>query len=194
MKDWNSLFSFMKDCLQTKLPPFLVYHDWEHTAHVIEMAVQIALHENATENDILLIKTAALFHDAGYLQGVNQGHEEASITLAKEVLPQYNYTSEEINLIIGMIEATKVPQQPKNNLECILADADLEYLGTSSFKSRGDKLLEELQYYHPELNRKSWDKIQIEFLQKHRFHTNYCLLNRNPIKEKHLQKLLKIYS
>jgi len=192
MKDWNSLFSFMKDYLQTKLPPFLVYHDWEHTAHVIEMVTQIAIHENATETDILLIKTAALFHDAGYLNIVNQGHEEESITLAKEILPQYNYTSREINLIIGMIEATKVPQQPKNKLECILADADLEYLGTADFTPRGDKLWKELCHFHPELDRNTWNNIQIEFLQTHHFHTNYCILNRNQTKQKHLQQLLKM--
>lgn len=193
MKDWNKLFAFMQHCLQTKLPSFLTYHDWEHTEHVIEMAKLIALHENVTETNIQLIKTAALFHDAGYLNGVNKGHEAESILLAKEILPSYGYTSEEINLIIGMIEATEVPQLPKNKLECILADADLEYIGTTNFKWRGDKLLKELQYFQPELDRKTWDMIQIEFLQKHRYYTNYCILNRNPTKEKHLQKLLKMY-
>lgn len=194
MKDWNSVLAFMQHCLQTKLPSYLVYHDWAHTAHVIEMAELIVLSENATETEIILIKTAALFHDAGYLNGVNKGHEEESIVLAKEILPDYGYASGEIDLISGMIEATKVPQLPKNKLECILADADLEYLGTTTFKTRGDKLLEELRHFHPELNRESWDKIQIEFLQTHRFYTNYCILNRNPTKEKHLQKLLEIYS
>ncbi|MES2812771.1 MAG: HD domain-containing protein [Bacteroidota bacterium] len=191
MKDWNSLFAFMQHCLQTKLPSYLVYHDWDHTAHVIEMAERIALSENATETEIILIKTAALFHDAGYLNGVNKGHEEESIVLAKEILPGYGYASVEIDLITGMIEATKVPQLPKNKLECILADADLEYLGTTTFKTRGDKLLEELRYFHPELNRESWDKIQIDFLENHYFHTSYCLKNRESLKQLHLKALIK---
>lgn len=191
MNNWNSLFAFMKHCLQTKLPSYLVYHDWEHTAHVVEIAELIALAEKAIESDIMLIKTAALFHDAGYLNGINIGHEEQSILIAKEILLDYGYTSKEIDLITGMIKATKIPQLPKNKLECILADADLEYLGTTTFKSRGDKLLEELQYFHPELTRQEWNKIQIDFLQKHRYHTNYCILNRNPTKEIHLQNLLK---
>lgn len=194
MKIWKNLFAFMQNYLQTQLPPFLTYHDWKHTAHVIEMAEKIALYEHLSQTNIQLIKTAALFHDAGYIKGINKGHEEESCTMVKEILPHYGYSSKEIAQIIGMINATKVPQHPKTKLECILADADLEYLGTADFKPRGDKLLEELQYFHPELTRKEWDKIQVEFLKTHFFHTNYCILNRNPTKEKHLQLLLQTSS
>jgi len=91
-----------------------------------------------------------------------------------------------------MIEATKVPQLPKNKLECILADADLEYLGTTTFKTRGDKLLEELRHFYPELDRASWDKIQIDFLQNHHFHTSYCLKNRTHQKQLNLETLKKM--
>jgi len=194
MKNWKSLFAFMQNYLQTQLPPFLTYHDWKHTAHVIEMAEKIALYEHVSQTNILLIKTAALFHDAGYIKGINKGHEEESCTMVKEILPHYNYSSKEIAQITGMINATKVPQHPKTKLECILADADLEYLGTTHFKTRGYKLWKELQYFNSDLDQKSWNKIQIEFLQTHYFHTNYCILNRNPMKEKHLQKLLQTSS
>ncbi|RXR16232.1 HD domain-containing protein [Flavobacterium amnicola] len=191
MNDWNSLFAYMQNCLQTKLPPYLVYHDWKHTKHVIEMAEHIALSEKIAQEEIILIKTAALFHDAGYLNEINKGHEEKSIAMSKKILPDYGYSLDEIDLITGMIEATKVPQLPKNKLEDILADADLEYLGTTTFKTRGDKLLEELQHFHPEINRESWDKIQIDFLQNHHFHTSYCLKNRDPLKQLNLKTLKK---
>ena len=169
----------------------MVYHDWQHTAHVIEMAEKIALYENASQTDIVLIKTAALFHDAGYLKGINNGHEVESINMAKEILPDYGYTSAEIELITGMIEATKVPQRPKNKLECILADADLEYLGTNTFKSRGDKLLEELHYFHTDLNSTKWNEIQTDFLENHNYHTLYCIKNRESQKQLNLEALKK---
>ena len=85
--------------------------------------------------------------------------------------------------------ATKVPQFPKNKLECVLADADLEYLGTNSFKTRGDKLFKELCHFHTDLNATRWNEIQIDFLENHNYHTMYCIKNREPQKQLNLEAL-----
>ena len=49
--------------------------------------------------------------------------------MAKEELPKFGLSEKDIELICGMIMATKIPQNPKTKLEKIIADADLEYLG-----------------------------------------------------------------
>jgi len=84
MKNWNLFFANVMDCLKTHLSPFLFYHHWKHTQHVQKVAEYIAQQENITEDDILLIETAALFHNAGFINGANEGHEEESIRLAKK--------------------------------------------------------------------------------------------------------------
>jgi len=154
------------------------------------MAEFIARQENIEEYDIMLLKTAALFHDAGFINILNDGHEEESVQLAEKELPEFGYNKDEIEKISGMIRATKIPQQPKNELECILADADLEYLGTDSFEHIANKLYQELKHYNPSLSLEEWNDIQINFLQAHFYHTKYCIQNRTEAKEKNLKLLI----
>jgi HD superfamily phosphodiesterase len=154
------------------------------------MSEFIAREESISENDIDLIKTAALYHDLGFIKGpVN--HEEESIRIAREELPGFGYSPEEIDIISGMIKATEIPQTPKNKLEDILADADLEYLGTAEFQKLGDHLLEELLHFHPKLTREKWNIMQIAFLQNHQYHTNFCKTHRLPVKLKNLAQLVE---
>lgn len=191
MKNWNLLHSKVLDCLKARLSPFLIYHHWKHTQHVVKMAEHIALQEHINEDDILLIKTAALFHDAGFINIGSDGHEEESIRLAEKKLPEFGYTKNEIEIIASMIRATTIPQKPKTKLECILADADLEYLGTDNFEYIGNKLYLELKHYNPNLSSEEWNEMQINFLQSHFYHTAYCIQNRAAMKEKNLEDLIQ---
>lgn len=177
--------------LKENLAPFLTYHDWKHTEHVIRMAEYIAHKESMSDEDIVLVKTAALFHDAGFIHSVADGHEKASIELAKNKLPQFGYNKVDIEIIEGMISATSIPQEPKTKLESILADADLEYLGTDSFERIGHNLYLEMKQTNPNLSISEWNDIQIKFLQSHQYHTPYCIQYRNPIKQRNLELLIE---
>ncbi|MEZ5029234.1 MAG: hypothetical protein R2765_10685 [Ferruginibacter sp.] len=53
----------------------------------------------------MLLKTAALWHDTYYIN-IYKGHEEES-KLSCNYLPGYGYRDSEIDLICGMIMATK---------------------------------------------------------------------------------------
>lgn len=191
MKNWDLLCYTVINSLKENLAPFLTYHDWKHTEHVIRMAEYIAHKENTSEEDITLIKTAALFHDAGFINTIADGHEDASILLAQDKLPQFGYTKNEIKIIAGMIQATSIPQEPKTKLESILADADLEYLGTDSFERIGTNLYFEIKHTNPNLSITEWNEIQIKFLQSHQYHTPYCIQFRNPMKQRNLELLIE---
>jgi uncharacterized protein len=190
MKDWNLLYNHALSVLREKLPAHLTYHHPDHTVYVTKMAEHIAREENVSEHDILLLKTAALYHDMGFIKEAGK-HEKESERLAIAELPGFGYSPEEVKIIVGLIEATTIPQQPKTKLEKILADADLEYFGTDDFKKVGDTLLEELRHDNPGLTREQWDAIQIKFLQQHHYHTDYCLKNRKPKKDLNLKRLIE---
>lgn len=191
MKNWDLLYKDIMGSLQEKLSQYLIYHHWSHTQQVLEMAEYIARQEQISEDEIILVKTAALFHDAGFISNIMDEHEDESIRLAKQILPNYGYSKNEIEKISGMIQATKIPQKPKTKLECILADADLEYLGTDNFELIGNKLYQELKHENPNLTIEEWNDIQIKFLQRHFYHTDYCIENRAGIKEKNLNLLIQ---
>ena len=120
--------------LETRLDRTLFYHGIHHTIDVVNAAAEIAALEGITDEESLaLLRTAAFYHDSGFMN-IYQGHEEAGCVLAREVLPGFGYTEAQIATICGMIMATKIPQSPKNTLERIICDADLDYLGRDDFE------------------------------------------------------------
>lgn len=174
--------------LETGVPGHFTYHDAAHTKYVLKQAEVIAEHENITGRDLLLVKIAALYHDIGFLQG-REEHESLGCKIAGDELQGSLLTKDEIQKVCAMIKATQIPQQPKNLLEKIVADADLEYLGTNNFRRFGNKLYKEILHFDPDLNSRKWDEIQIDFLTNHTYHTGYCKKYKEPIKQQNLEKV-----
>ena len=170
--DFDVILKDVTCYLNENLPEYLTYHNTEHTLYVLEKAIHIANKEKVSSQELELIKIGALYHDIGFTK-THIDHEKVSCEIARIQLKNYNYSEEEINTICGMIMATKIPQKPKNLLEKIIADADLEYLATSSFWSTSKLLFQELRYLEG-LTREQWDQIQIKFIKDHKFHTSYC--------------------
>ena len=106
---------------------------------------------------------------------------------AKNTLPKYGYSDLQIKTISKLILATKVPQQPKNVLEKVICDADLDYLGREDFLKISDDFYKELKGYKYVQNKPQWDKIQIDFLKKHTYFTDFSIKNRTSLKNKHLK-------
>ena len=185
MSIFKEIYSKVIGNLERELPNWLTYHNAEHTKYVLEKAESIALHENIEGRDLLLIKIAALYHDAGFLID-HKDHESLGCKLASRELLGTPLSQEEIDKVCGMIKATNIPQRPRNILEKIVADADLEYLGTDNFEAFGGNLYQELLHFNPNLSQQEWDVIQIEFLTKHSYHTTFCREHREPIKRENL--------
>jgi len=180
--------SFVISLLVDNLPESYYYHNFEHTLYVMEKATEIGGHENCTEKELELLNVAALWHDTGYIH-TYADHEIVSCDLARQYLPGYGFSDSDIDIVCGMIMATKIPQSPKNKLEEIIADADLEYMGTTTFEIKSGRLFREMQFINPLLTEEKWNQIQISFLQKHHYFTRYCIEEREPLKMKHLNKL-----
>jgi len=174
--------------LSAQLDKKLCYHNIDHTLDVLAQAEQIALSEGiSSANDILLLKVAALFHDTGFLY-VYTGHEEKSCEIAKEKLNS-QFSPSDITIICGMIMATKVPQQPKNLLQQIICDADLDYLGRNDFKVLSNHLKNEFLDFNIVKNESEWEKKQIAFFESHHYFTHTSIQKRLPVKTQHLKDL-----
>jgi uncharacterized protein len=177
------------ELLTARLSPDLFYHNLYHTKSVVSAALEIASEEGIKdEQDLFLLATAAWFHDAGYIN-VYEKHEEESCKLAMELLPAAGYTQDQIHTVCTLIMKTHVPQLPETLLEKILCDADLDYLGRSEFSRMGSCLMEEWKVRGKVNNASQFNKMQIGFLEKHRFWTKTSQTKREPLKAQHLQKL-----
>ncbi len=172
--------------LKDNLPKHLSYHSVMHVKDVIDSVEKIAKSEGVSQEDLMLLKAAALFHDTGFLYGAKD-HEEKSCEIAQEYLPNYGYSQSQIDKIKGMIMATKIPQSPNNHLEQILADADLDYLGRDDFFTIGDKLFDELTMFGIVNSERDWNLLQEKFLENHHFFTQTAINNRNQKKQQNLE-------
>jgi putative nucleotidyltransferase with HDIG domain len=192
--DYRAAKQFILAKLRDELSEQLRYHGIHHTLDVLKMASEICESEGVEGHNLILVKTAALFHDAGFVKNKHAGHEAEGCTMAREYLPGFGYAEKDIETICGMIMATKIPQSPTNLLEEILCDADLDYLGRDDFFSIGSSLYEELQAYHILQDEQSWNRLQVSFLTSHKFYTTTNKSLREPIKLKYLEGLKELVS
>jgi uncharacterized protein len=173
------------------LSPALTYHGKHHTLDVFAVSEQLCISEKVSENDTLLVLTAALFHDVGFLRHYRD-HEAHSCRFAQEMLPNFGYRGGAIKKICSLIRATKIPQSPKNLLERILCDADLDYLGRDDFYAIGQTLFQEMRVLKMIDTEENWNAIQIRFLEKHAYFTESNQQERAALKEKHLNQLRRL--
>jgi HD superfamily phosphodiesterase len=174
--------------LSSTLSENLHYHGLHHTLEVSAHAAEIAEVENINNNDRLLLQTAVFLHDAGFMHTYAH-HEEKGCEMARSMLPHYGYSPADIELVCGLIDATKIPQAPKTPLQNIIADADLMYLGTNAYNNIAETLYQELMHYTPLASREMWHQIQIQFIENHHYHTAYCINKYEPRKQENLMHL-----
>lgn len=182
MTEFQKASDFILNKLKKELPPYLSYHNADHTLDVIQSAGKIAIEEDINDADTRLLLTAALFHDTGFLKQ-RQNHEAASCEIARRYLPEYGYQREEIEIICDTIMATCVPQKPKNHLQAILCDADLDYLGRDDFFVLSNRLFSELSAECMIKDEDEWNREQAHFMSSHHYHTASSIKFRQDKKE-----------
>lgn len=190
--NFESAKNFLLHKLDKELDPRLTYHNVAHTLDVYESAVRLAEMENISSEDLMLLKTAAIFHDSGMLITYT-GHEEASTRIAREILPKFTYDKESIDTICEMIIATKLPQHAKSFLEKILCDADLDYLGRNDFFLISHQLKYEWDVLgiNP-TTLQEWYRIQVDFLNSHQYFTKSAIQMRQNLKEENMDQIKAI--
>jgi len=175
--------------LENELSQHLSYHNIDHTVDVLQAATTIADKEDMDDDNRRLLLTAALFHDTGFLIG-REEHEVSSCKIARQILPVFDYQPEEIQIICGMIMATRIPQSPQHHLEEILCDADLDYLGRDDFFILSDRLFTELHTEGLVKDELEWNRQQADFMEHHRYFTQTSMKLHQGKKE-HYIKMIK---
>lgn len=189
MIDFQIIKKQVHNKLKKGLPKYLTYHNLAHTDDVLTQAILLANEEGIDgHEELFLLKVSALYHDTGFLSAYN-GHEEKSCEIAQNELPSFGLNNAQIELVCGMIRATKIPQTPQNKLEEIICDADLDYLGRTDFYTIGEGLFKEFLHQGIVANEYEWNKLQVGFLQKHVYFTNSCKRKRESLKQQHLEEV-----
>lgn len=181
--------AYIKLRLAEELAPDLYYHGMHHVEDVVASAMALAKREGITNpTDLLLLETAAWYHDAGFMVRY-QDNEIEACKIAEAALPKFGYDSAAIAQVSEMIMATKLPQNAQSRLAEILCDADLDYLGRDDFEPISDSLFQELRRHLKAIDRVEWDNIQVKFLEGHTYYTSWSQTHRTENKAKHLAKI-----
>ena len=188
--NYGSLEKFILDMLRQKLSDKLYYHNVRHTEETIKAAEEFSRAEVLPEEEITILKTAALFHDLGYLY-LPFGNEPLGAEDARKILPEYGYSPAQIEKICSLILATSLPQNPQNLEEQIICDADLQYLGTENSHQQANLLRKEMSMHNMSFTDREWLDYQINFLKKHHYFTNSCKQSRERAKAGYLQELIE---
>lgn len=152
------------------------YHNLDHTKRVINAAVDIGSNYDLSDKDWRCLLTACLLHDYGFIES-HVEHEKISAKLSSQILPKYNFSETDIEIIISLIIVTKLEETPKNLLESIIRDSDLEYLGSEDFIKISPLLKREWINCNVIKSDSEFYKIQYEFISNHSFYTDFMMKN-----------------
>ncbi len=188
---FNDIQEIILDKLEKELPKYLYYHNVKHTVDVVTEVELIGWAEGISDEEMLLLKTAALFHDVGHTVEYDN-HEYYGTVLARDILPKYGYTPEQIDRICEIIMATKLPPEPKNLLEDIICDADLDYFGRVDFIPVSNTLYKELYEQNKIGSLNEWNKLQVKFISGHQYFTKTARTLREVNKQKQIERILKL--
>ncbi len=191
IRQFTDLQELILDRLEKELPEKLYYHNVKHTIDVVNQAELIGYGEGVDDEGILMLMTAALFHDAGHTVSFDD-HEFYGTKIARDMLPKFNYTREQIDKICEIIMATKLPPKPQSLLQKIICDSDLDYLGRSDFIPVSNTLFKELKAHGKLDDLNEWNKMQVNFLSKHQFFTNTANRLREVNKQKQIERISKL--
>ncbi|MGK0391195.1 MAG: putative metal-dependent HD superfamily phosphohydrolase [Maribacter sp.] len=184
--------SYASQYLKENMPKKYVYHDLEHTENVVSASRKLGAKYFLSEKDMNLLEVAAWFHDSGYVYGP-EGHEARGADNAAEFLAKRQISFEDIDVVRNCIMATKMPQSPKNLLENIICDSDLNHLGRDIYWERCKKVRQELRIAkNTVMEEDAWLDFEIKFLEEHNYHTDIAQASLGKVKKQHIKQLYKL--
>lgn len=173
--------------LTKKYLPHNPYHNLNHAKSVFYAVNKLSKLEGISTNDRFILVTTALLHDIIFEIGAKD-NEEKSAEFAKKYLSKLGYLDQQIQKIYNLILTTKMPTNPKNKLEKIICDADLDNVGRKDFFERGEELRQEFGVNDD----KKWCEVQLNFLKNHFYYTTAARKLRNSGLKKNMNEVKKI--
>lgn len=177
------IFQLHKDTLSEQY----TYHNYNHTLRVVNGLEEILRAVEVTERDAANLRYAAWFHDVGYIISP-EDHEEKSAQIAKQYLLEEGVSQEDVLVVMQLILATKLDYTPKNDLECIIKDADFAHFTDENYCEICSLLRKEIETIcKKNITDLEWQQQNKEMmLYKQRYYTSYAQQNWQPKKLKNL--------
>lgn len=187
--DFDRMYTDIVHFLKCYLSKELSYHTISRTLKIDKIVEKYARILSIDERSIMILRTAVLYHDIGYVLQYRD-NEQYAILLAKNKLPSYGYTEEDIQEIQSLIWVTSFKATPKNILQELIRDANSDYLGRIDYFVIANNLRNELRQHGEVKTDLEWIDFQLNFLEHvHRYHTDLVKDLREKGKQKRIEEL-----
>jgi hypothetical protein len=170
-------------------PPDLYFHNSSLVKSVCVQADLLATAEKISEEEFIILKLAAVFLFAGYINDYDKPLESC-FSSADEILPRYGFDQKTISEVKRLIQNSFRDKQ-ESVTDNILHDARYDYLGRVDYIRLTEKLLREESEYGKSHTRKEWIDIQRKLLIDHEFITNTGKLLRSIQVEDQISSLME---
>ena len=166
----TDLEDYVFERMEAEFPKAMYFHTVEYSRQVYDHAYLLARSEDLDDEDTLLVRTAALLLNIGFVEGY-RNHVSESAEICRSILPEFQYSEKQINAISNLILSTRQPFEPLNTLEKILADSCMHYLGRSDFLKIYKLLFLEENELLETIDSKTWKEKQIRILKEFNYYT-----------------------
>lgn len=168
------------------------YHNLDHTLDVFSRSSYLWMKEWLNEELQEIIQISALFHDIWFLKQYDD-NEIIWANIAEEWLNKNNYPVDKIDIIKQTILSTiSTYLEPKNILEEIIKDADLDNLWRDDFEEKSQALKQELiNIKWDNFDEKKWLEWTKQFILWYNFYTKTQIEERWKKLEENKEKILK---
>ena len=165
---------YVQAYLLDALPMGRYYHNFEHAEEIAEVGQQLARAAGRSDEQILIVQLAGLFHDAGYASHPDRV-AEGSVQLATKFLESHGTPGAVIDEVARLIRSVHADDPPQDDLERILHDANISFIGRKRFFRRSKLLrLEREHMEERKFTSYAWNQYLLELLTTRRFMTPWA--------------------
>jgi class 3 adenylate cyclase len=173
-----------------KLPANMYFHNQKNLIDIYNVVELLGRAENLNDEEMLLLKTAALLQDTGYIWSYDE-HENYSISYTKEILSEYKYSGEQVEKICKLIDVTRNNRKPINLVEEVMLDAVMHYLGRADYLTLSENLYRELDERGKIHSTEEWIKMQTELLNSYHYYTKTAKILCDVNSDQQIQNILE---
>jgi class 3 adenylate cyclase/ligand-binding sensor domain-containing protein len=177
--------------LENDLPKNLYFHNLKHTIALCANVELLGRAENLSDEEMLIIRTAAVFLDSGYLREYRR-NEDYRCEFARDILPRFNYSEQQTLKICHLLSVSFEKMEPTNKLEKILFDSYYDFLGRVDLPEAARALFNEQREYGMAENEKEWMNKFISFIETHEFYTKTANKMRDFPKDEQTERLKSV--
>jgi len=140
---------------------------------------------------MILTKISAWLHDIGFTVS-HHDHELKSAEIAVAFLREKELDADKIKLVENAILATRIPQEPKDEISKVLCDADMYHITTDEYFEQANLMRKETKAIKMiDITKVEFERLSYIFFNQHFFHTNYGKTVLQEKKEKTMELLVQ---